>query len=173
MGSLNPPGGGSLSRFSEMWGLPDIWWGRSCIMETLLRWVAILGLISCSACVSIAGGSGGISPSQFQFRPIVSHGGEGSGGWKAAKLVINLLRFPDEPDLVTCYFSVEIPEVNVNGTVTDGFAQRMAAQASDIAAARVAGQGYFSAELCQRFQAEMLHELQLLIPGARVNQLIL
>jgi hypothetical protein len=139
---------------------------------SFLRFLACMGLLLGSSCVSIAGGSGGISPSQFKFVPIVSADGEGPGGWKAARLAISLLRFPDEPDLVTCYFSVEVPEINIDGTVTDGFAQRVAAQASDAAAARVAGQGYFSAELCQRFQAEMLRELQLVIPGARINQLI-
>jgi hypothetical protein len=110
-----------------------------------LRLWAFIGLLSGASCVSIAGGSGGISPAQFKFVPIVSAEGEGPGGWKAARLAISLLRVPDEPDLVTCYFSVEVPEINIDGTVTDGFAQRVAAQASDAAAARVAGQGYFQA----------------------------
>ncbi|WNG50831.1 hypothetical protein F0U60_46935 [Archangium minus] len=87
-------------------------------------------------------------------------------------MIINLLRFLDEPDFVTCYLSVQVPESNVNGTVTDGFAQRMAAQAADAAAARVAGQGHLSAELCLRFKVEMLRELELLIPGSRIEQLL-
>ncbi|QRK09846.1 hypothetical protein JQX13_06980 [Archangium violaceum] len=141
-------------------------------MGTLLRLVAVVGLLSVSACVSIAGGPGGISPSQFEFVPVVSHDGEDSGGWKAARLIINLLRFPDEPDFVSCHLSVQVPEINRNGPVTDGFAQRMAAQAADAAAARVAGQGYLSAELCLRFKVEMLRELELLIPGSRIEQLL-
>ena len=141
-------------------------------MGTLWRLVAVMSLLSASACISIAGGPGGISPSQFEFVPIVSHDGKGSGGWKAARLSINLLRFPDEPDFVTCHFSVQVPEANVYGTVTDGVAQRMAAQAADAAAARVAGQGYFSAELCLRFKDEMLRELDLLIPGSRIILLL-
>ncbi|WNG40419.1 hypothetical protein F0U61_47105 [Archangium violaceum] len=84
-------------------------------------------------------------------------------------MIINLLRFLDEPDFVTCHLSVQVPESNGNGFVTNGFAQRMAAQAADAAAARVAGHGYVSAALCLRFKEEMLRELTLLIPGARVN----
>jgi hypothetical protein len=140
-------------------------------MGALLRFVAVVSLLSASACVSIAGEGDGISPSQFKFVPVVPHEGEGSGGWKAASLVINLLRFPNKPDFVTCYLSVQVPEVNMHGTVTDGLAQRMAARAADAAAASVAGQGYLSAQLCLRFKAEMLRELDLLIPGARIKLL--
>ncbi len=83
-------------------------------MGTLLRLVLVVSLLSACACMSIAGGPGGISPSQFEFVPVVPHGGEGSGGWKAARLIINLLRFPDEPDFVTCLLSVQVPEINGN-----------------------------------------------------------
>ena len=138
-------------------------------MGALLRLVAVVSLLSASACVSIAGEGDGISPSQFKFVPVVPHQGAGSGGWKAASLVINLLRFPNKPDFVTCHFSVQVPEVNMNGTVTDGFAQRMAARAADAAAASVSGQSYLSAELCQRFKDEMQRELNLLVPGARIK----
>jgi hypothetical protein len=134
------------------------------------RLSGIVVLLLLMGCVSIAGGPGGISPSQFKFVPVVPAEGGQVGGWKAARVVITLVRGPEEPTAVPCELSVEVPAINEQGEVTDGFAQRAAAMASDEAAARVAGQGLLSAELCERFRQEMMRELGLLIPGARVRR---
>ncbi|HZI04288.1 MAG TPA: hypothetical protein VEZ71_09715 [Archangium sp.] len=142
-------------------------------MHTFLRLMAVLCLLATSACMSIAGDMDGISPSQFKFVSVVPHQGEGPGGWKAARLIITLVRSLTQPETVTCYVSVEVPEVNEQGVVTDGFAQRMSARAADAAAARVAGQGYFSAEMCKRFRDEMQRELRLLVSGSRIKEFIL
>ncbi len=130
--------------------------------------IAVLLLVA--GCVSIAGSPEGISPSQFKFVPLVPRGRDEAGGWKAAQVVINLVRTQNDPTLVSCALSVEVPEVNKDGTVTDGFAQRAAALAADEAATRVAGQGLLSAELCERFRLEMLRELGLHIKGARIRR---
>jgi hypothetical protein len=122
-----------------------------------------------AACISVAGGPGGISPSQFEFIPEVPLRGKGPGGWKVARVVISLLRVADKPDLVTCHLLIEVPQVNREGAISDEVAQLSAAASADAAAAKVAGLGYTSAELCHRFKEEMLRELQLRIPGARVR----
>ena len=96
----------------------------------MLRALALPGLVVLlllAGCVSIAGSPGGISPSQFKFVPLVSAGRGGAGGWKVAPVVINLVRMPNDPTLVSCALSVEVPAVNREGEVTDGFAQRAAA----------------------------------------------
>ncbi|QSQ22037.1 hypothetical protein JY651_44000 [Pyxidicoccus parkwayensis] len=87
-------------------------------------------------------------------------------------MVINLVRMPNDPTVVSCALSVEVPEVNKDGKVTDGFAQRAAAMAADEVAARVAGQGLLAAELCESFRREMLRELDLLIAGARIRRML-
>jgi len=134
--------------------------------------MAVLSLLVSSACMSFAGDMDGISPSQFKFVPVVRPKEAGPGGWKEARLVITLVRALNNPENVTCTFLVGVPEINHQGVVTDGFAQRMAAQAADIAASRVAGQGYFSAVLCNRFKDEMERELGRTISGARINHVL-
>lgn len=87
-----------------------------------------------------------------------------------ARVTLQLVHMPDDaPVLVPCDVQVEVPEINKDGVVTDEVAQAVAAQASDTAAARVMDQGLLSAELCARFRAEMLREIQMRIPGARVR----
>jgi hypothetical protein len=136
-----------------------------------IRHLLALGtLLALTACVSIAGGPGGISPSQFEFVPALPADGYEPGGWKVARLIINLVRVTGgEPVLVPCEIQVEVPEFNIAGIVTDEVAQASAAIAADIAAGRVASEGLLSAELCERFRVEMLKELQIRIPGARVR----
>jgi hypothetical protein len=92
------------------------------------------------------------------------------GGWKAARIVISLARAQNDPTFVTCVFSVEVPAVLEETTITDGVAQRAAAQAADAAAAAVAGEGLLSAQLCTRFRLQMQKELGLRIRGSRVRQ---
>jgi hypothetical protein len=140
-------------------------------MHALLRLMAVLCLLVASACMSFAGDMDGISPSQFKFVSVVRPKGAGSGGWKEARLVITLVRALNNPETVTCTFLVGVPEINHQGVITDGFAQRMAALAADTAASRVAGQGYFSAELCERFKDEMERELKRVISGSRVKKI--
>lgn len=138
-------------------------------MRSRLLYLAVWCWLAIAACISIAGGPGGISPSQFEFIPEVPLKGKGPGGWKAARVVISLLRFADRPDLVACSLLVEVPQVNREGSISDEVAQLSAAASADAAAARVSGLGYTSGELCHRFKEEMLRELQLRIPGARVR----
>jgi hypothetical protein len=141
-------------------------------MLPTLRSFLCLVVLACSACVSVAGGTGGISPSQFKFEPVVLNDEPGPGGWKAARLVIGLLRFPDEPDLVTCFVLVEVPEASRYGVISDEFAALASARAADVAAAQVSGQGYFSAELCRRFMETMSERLGAVIPGCRVRKFL-
>jgi hypothetical protein len=132
--------------------------------------LALGAVLAFPACVSIAGGPGGVSPSQFKFVPALPADGDGPGGWKVARLIINLVRVTGgEPLLVPCEIQVEVPEFNRDGIVTDEVAQAAAAIAADIAAGRVAAEGLLSAELCERFRVEMLKELRLRIQGARVR----
>ncbi|OJT20317.1 hypothetical protein BO221_30220 [Archangium sp. Cb G35] len=70
---------------------------------------------------------------------------------------------------VFCPIEVQVPEVNYLGVVTDQFAQWEAARAADIAAERTLKQQHLlSAELCQRFMAEMLDVMGDTVDGARV-----
>ncbi|HEX5749284.1 MAG TPA: hypothetical protein VFZ09_23850 [Archangium sp.] len=133
--------------------------------------LAVTALLCLSACVSIVGGPGGISPSQFEFLPIVPVRAPGPGGWKSARVVIHLLHVTEQGirKNVFCPIEVQVPEVNYLGVVTDQFAQWEAARAADIAAERtLKHQELLSAELCQRFMAEMLEVLGEAVDGARV-----
>jgi hypothetical protein len=139
-------------------------------MHRIAKLFGLWALLALAACVSIAGGPGGISPSQFRFVSVLPAESGEPGGWKVARLIIQLVYMPvDEPVVVPCEVQVEVPEINKDGVVTDELAQTVAAQASDTAAARVVDQGLLSAEVCERFRTEMLRELQMRIPGARVR----
>lgn len=139
-------------------------------MRRIANLFGLWGLLALAACVSIAGGPGGISPSQFQFVSVLPSESIEPGGWKMARVTLQLVHMPEgEPVVVPCDVQVEVPEINKDGVVTHELAQTAAAQASDTAAARVMDQGLLSAELCVRFRAEMLKELQMRIPGARVR----
>ena len=133
--------------------------------------LVLLSLLYLSACVSFIGGPWGISPSQFQFRPIVPRRTPGPGGWKSARVSIQLVHVTEQGvhKNVWCHIEVEVPELNYLGVVTDEVAQWEAARSSDIASERVLKQeGLFSAELCNRFREEMMKEMEGNIPGTRV-----
>ncbi|PTL82966.1 hypothetical protein [Vitiosangium sp. GDMCC 1.1324] len=145
----------------------------------MLRSALLLGLVVLfftTACVSFVGGDGGgggISPLQFMFEPYVPPDALEPGGWKAARVIINLVRKSDEGlRMVPCQVQVEVPEVNRFGPVTDEFAQQEAAKAADAAVERVLPQGLVSAAMCLRFYEEMRKILESSIPGARVRRFI-
>jgi hypothetical protein len=130
--------------------------------------VALLGL---SACASFVGGPWGISPSQFQFQPVVPRRAPGPGGWKSARVTIQLIHVTDQGVRrnVYCSIDVEVPEVNYLGVVTDEFAQVEAARAADIASERTLNQeNLFSAEMCEYFRREMEKEMGKTVDGTRI-----
>jgi hypothetical protein len=139
--------------------------------------LGIVALLYATACVSFVGGEGdgsGISPSQFMFEPYVPADSLEPGGWKAARVIISLVRKSEEDGVrfVPCQVQVEVPESNFLGVISDEFAQREAAKAADAAVKRVLPQGLMSAEMCRRFRDEMQMLLQGPVPGARVNDFI-
>lgn len=101
----------------------------------MMRCVVLLVLLTLAACVSFIGGPSGISPSQFQFQSMVPRRGPGPGGWKSARVTIQLLHMTEQGvhKNVWCPVEVQVPEVNYLGAVTDLLAQQEAARASDIA----------------------------------------
>ena len=79
-----------------------------------------------SACLACVGGH--IPPSTFQFTNIVPYTGPGTGGWKVAQVTVLLNRISRTfPQSAICEVEVGVPEVNVNGLVSDEFAQIAAA----------------------------------------------
>lgn len=139
----------------------------------LLGLAALLCTTACMSFVGGEGGGGGISPLQFMFEPYVPADALEPGGWKAARVIITLVRKSDEGlRLVPCQVQVEVPESNFRGMVSDEFAQMEAAKAADAAVERVLPQGLMSAEMCKRFRDEMQRLLQASVPGARVSDFI-
>ncbi len=137
----------------------------------MTRYVVVLTLLCLTACVSFIGGPSGISPSQFQFQPMVQRRGPGPGGWKSARVTIQLLHVTDQGihKNVWCPVEVQVPEINYLGVITDQFAQEEAARASDIASERTMKQeALLSAEMCEHFRKEMEREIGKVIEGARV-----
>lgn len=130
----------------------------------------IVALLWLTACMSFVGGRWGISPSQFQFRSIVPMREPGPGGWKSARVTIQLLHVTPEGlhRNVTCHIEVQVPEFNKDGVVLDEIAQLEAAVAADIAAEWVLKRGGLSAEMCDQFNKEMESVLKKTIAGARV-----
>ena len=114
-------------------------------MRRLSVVLALSALLCLPACMSFIGGPLGISPSQFQFRPIVPLSVPGPGGWKSARVVIQLVHATEQGirGNVICPIEVQVPEVNYLGTVTDEFAQLEAARAADIAAERTLQESYW------------------------------
>jgi hypothetical protein len=142
-------------------------------MKRLLCSFAVALVLLTTACVSIVEGPGGISPSQFHFSPIVSLKGRGPGGWKMARLIINLARVSEGGvHTVPCRVQVEVPERNFLGVVDDGLAEEAAAEAADTSAELVMPQGLVSATMCERFRQEMQRLLSVPIPGARVRDFV-
>ncbi|WPB78326.1 hypothetical protein KYC5002_04040 [Archangium violaceum] len=143
------------------------------------RPVLLLGLVVllyATACVSFVGGDGGgggISPTQFKFEPYVPEDVLEPGGWKAARVIITLVRKSDEGlRLVPCEVQVEVPEVNYLGSVTDEFAQTEAAKAADAAVEQELPHGIMSEVMCERFRKRMRELLKIPIPGVRVRRFI-
>lgn len=127
-------------------------------------------LLCLTACMSFVGGRWGISPSQCQFRSIVPMREPGPGGWKSARVTIQLLHVTPEgiERNVTCRIEVQVPEFNGDGIVLDEIAQLEAAVAADIAAEWVLKTGGLTAEMCNNFETEMGSLLRGRIRGARV-----
>lgn len=135
--------------------------------------LVLLTLLSLSACVSIVGGPGGISPSQFQFLSIVPLREPGPGGWKSARVIIQLVHMTERGirKNIHCGIEVQVPQINEFGIVTDEFAQLEAARAADTAAERTLKQeNLLTAEMCKRFRDEMQSEMREFIPGTRIIQ---
>jgi hypothetical protein len=133
--------------------------------------LALAALLCLSACVSIVGGPGGISPSQFQFGPIVPLREPGPGGWKSARVIIRLVHVTERgiERNVECPIEVQVPEINYRGIVTDEFARLEAAKAADIAVERtLKRQDLFSAEMCEYFIKEMERVMEENVDGTRV-----
>lgn len=118
--------------------------------------------------------AGTISPTLFQFHPVVPHTGPGPGGWKVALVLVSLGKLSlSFPAAATCDIEVGVPEANHLGRVSDSFAQTSSASAADAAARKVLQEGPPTAAACQRFRDEMGATLgdrkYGLIPGAKVT----
>ena len=140
---------------------------HSAVIITL---VSLLLLLCLPACVSFVDGPGGMSPSQFNFQPMVPLRKPGPGGWKSATVIIRLVHATPRgiKRNIECPIEVQVPEINHRGVVTNQFAQEKAAEAADIASARVLKRGGLSAEMCRRLQEEMQSVMKDPIPGVRV-----
>jgi hypothetical protein len=133
--------------------------------------LVLIALLCLPACMSFVGGPWGIPPSDFQFRPVVPLRAPGPGGWKSARVAIQLMHVVNDyiRKNVWCHIEVQVPEINYLGVVTDEFAQLEAARASNIAAERVLKQEeLFTAEMCKLFMEEMRKEMAKTIDGTRV-----
>ncbi|MBN1209092.1 MAG: hypothetical protein JXB05_29810 [Myxococcaceae bacterium] len=131
--------------------------------------LVLLTLLSLSACVSIVGGPGGISPSQFQFRSIVPLREPGPGGWKSARVIIQLVHMTERGvrKNIHCGIEVQVPQINEFSIVTDEFAQLEAARAAE---RTLKQEDLLTAEMCKRFRDEMQSEMREFIPGTRIIQ---
>jgi len=130
--------------------------------------LAVLGV----AQLACAGGH--IPPSTFQFTNIVPYTGPETGGWKVAQVTVLLSRISRIfPQNAVCEIEVGVPEVNLNGLVSDEFAQIATAKAADEAARVVFRERLPTALLCDQFKKHMqriLTDPQFgTIPGAKVT----
>jgi hypothetical protein len=130
--------------------------------------LAVLGAAQ-MACVG-----GHIPPSTFQFENVVPYTPPEGGGWKAAQVVILLYKIsPAFPQSATCDIEVGVPEMNLNGWVTNGAAQAAAAEAADRAARIVLREHVPTALACDQFrkhmQSIMNNPMFNSIPGAQVT----
>lgn len=140
----------------------------SFIARGALRVLALL------VAVSLACSGGHIPPSTFHFTNVVPYTGPEGGGWKVAQVVVVLSRIsPSFPQNAVCEVEVGVPEVNLNGPVSDEFAQISAARAADEAARIVFQERQMTALMCQRFREHMQNLMGELdsspIPGTRVS----
>jgi len=140
----------------------------SFVARKVLLWLAVF------SAVQLACEGGHIPPSTFQFTTIVSHTGEGTGGWKVAQVSILLGRLSKVfPQAAVCDIEVGVPVRNKNGLVWDALAQEAAARASDEAARLVLRERIPVALACDQFRKHMgriLGDSEFgTIPGARVS----
>ena len=149
---------------------------REVVMRLSVLLLGLAALLYATACVSFVGGDGGgggISPSQFKFEPYVPEDVLEPGGWKAARVIITLVRKSDEGiRIVPCEVQVEVPEANYLGFVTDELAQTEAAKAADAAVEQELPHGLMSEVMCERFRKRMREILKISIPGVRIRKFI-
>jgi hypothetical protein len=110
----------------------------------------------------------------FQFTNVVPYTPPEGGGWKVAQVIVMMGRISTVfPMNAVCEIEVGVPEKNVNGWVTDEFAQAAAAKAADEAARIVLREHLPTALACARFRKHMgdiLGDKQFgTIPGAQVT----
>ncbi|WP_152622400.1 hypothetical protein [Archangium violaceum] len=118
---------------------------------------------------------GHISPSMFQFSPVVPYTGPDGGGWKVAQVLILLGRIsPMFSATATCDIEVGVPEKYGDVWVTNEFAQVEAAKAADHAARRVLREHQPTALACIKFREHMqsilTDKVSGPIPGATVTK---
>lgn len=116
----------------------------------ILSFLAVLGLAQL-ACVG-----GHIPPSIFQFQNVVPYTPPDQGGWKVAQVVVLMGKIsPIFSSTSVCEIEVGVPEKNVNGWVTNEFAQAEAAKAADEAARIVLREHQPTALACNQFRKHM------------------
>ncbi|WP_428268584.1 hypothetical protein [Haliangium sp.] len=127
---------------------------------------AILGLM-----VGCSGGMlSSVPPSLFKFKNVVPYDGDGTGGWKAAQVVILLARLSTiMPENSFCHIEVGVPEVNRKGPVSNAYAQTSSARSADTAGREVLRERLPTSMLCRRFRTAMERILRGYIPGASVG----
>jgi hypothetical protein len=131
-------------------------------------------LLAILGAVQLACAGGHIPPSTFQFTNVVPHSGKEEGGWKVAQVLILLGRVSTVfPQAAVCDIEVGVPERNLNGLISDAFAQQAAARAADEAARLVLRERIPTAMACDQFRKRMQSILRDprfgTIPGAKVT----
>jgi hypothetical protein len=126
----------------------------------------------CATQLACVGGH--IPPSMFQFANVVPYTPPGTGGWKVAQVVILMGKIsPAFSSTAVCEIEVGVPEMNVNGWVTNEFAQGAAAKAADEAARIILRENQPTALACDQFRRHMARILGDrnwgTIPGAQVT----
>jgi len=135
---------------------------------------SVLLLLAVLGAVQLACAGGHIPPSTFQFTNVVPLTGKEEGGWKVAQVRILLGRLSKVfPQASVCDIEVGVPERNLNGLISDAFAQEAAARASDEAARIVLRERIpvaMACDQCRKHMQGILGDWRFgLIPGARVS----
>jgi hypothetical protein len=139
--------------------------------RALLLTVAFAGMfqVACATPMPMAGGT--IPPSVFQFAPVVPYTGPGPGGWKAAQVHVLLARLSSVlPEAAWCAVEVGVPEVNLDGPVSDATARIEASVASNLAAQTTLQERLPTAILCNNFIQRMDANLKVPIKGSTVTK---
>jgi hypothetical protein len=142
----------------------------------LARWSCVVAGIFLAACMEPVV-LGHIPPTAFHFTSVVPRSGSEAGGWKVAQVVILLGRLaPRYPETALCEIEVGVPEFNKDGVVLDEVAQVKAAQAADVAAARVLKERLPTAMACDELRKTMQRIMgdpaNGTLPGTRVRSFI-